>query len=94
VLDCSGFRPDIGPHDLGLVSGGLARRDSHGLGLAVAVDGRLLAHAGAPQRDLFALGPLGQGSLLEVTAAPEIVRQAALCAETLLARIGKKQRIS
>jgi uncharacterized NAD(P)/FAD-binding protein YdhS len=94
VLDCSGFRPDIGPHDLGLVSGGLARRDSHGLGLAVAADGGLLDHAGAPQRDLFALGPLGQGSLLEVTAAPEIVRQAALCAETLLARVGKKQRIS
>jgi len=31
---------------------------------------------GCPRRGLFALGPLGQGSLWEITAVPEIVAQA------------------
>ncbi|SFJ06360.1 hypothetical protein [Albimonas pacifica] len=49
----------------------------------MAADGRLWSPRGGEVSGLFALGPLGQGSLFEITAVPEIVRQAALAAETL-----------
>jgi uncharacterized NAD(P)/FAD-binding protein YdhS len=34
-----------------------------------------VSKSGTPTRGLFALGPLCQGSLWEITAVPEIVRQ-------------------
>jgi uncharacterized NAD(P)/FAD-binding protein YdhS len=58
-----------------LVSQGSRREDAHRLGLAVEPNGQVLSRSGASTRGLFALGPLCQGSLWEITAVPEIVRQ-------------------
>ena len=84
AIDCSGHRPDLSaPLPASLIAQGLAAPDPSGLGLRVAADGRLWGPRGGEISGLFALGPLGQGSLFEITAVPEIVRQAALAAETL-----------
>ena len=68
-----------------LVAQGAARADAHRLGLAVEPNGQVLGKSGAPTRGLFALGPLGQGSLWEITAVPEIVRQCDQAATNLAA---------
>ena len=81
AFDCSGHRPDLrSPLINSLVTDGLARIDVHDLGLAVEPSGQVLGRYGIPTTGLFALGPLGQGSLWEIVAAPEIVRQADLAA--------------
>jgi uncharacterized NAD(P)/FAD-binding protein YdhS len=59
-----------------LVRQGLARPDSHGIGLDTAADGRLLASAGEASLRLFALGALRRGTLWESTAIPELRAQA------------------
>ena len=77
VFDCSGVRPDLDqPLIQGLIDAGLARPDPHGLGLAVEPNGQVLGRGGEPSQGLFAIGPLCQGTLWEITAVPEIVRQA------------------
>ena len=77
AFDCSGHRPNLAsPLIEGLIGQGLARPDSHGLGLASKPDGRVVGRSGAPTPGLLALGPLCQGSLWEITAVPEIVQQA------------------
>ena len=76
AFDCTGHRPDLNsPLITGLVNQGAAREDAHGLGLVVEPNGQVLSKSGAPTRGLFALGPLCQGSLWEITAVPEIVNQ-------------------
>jgi uncharacterized NAD(P)/FAD-binding protein YdhS len=76
AFDCTGHRPDLNsPLIQSLVAQGAARADAHRLGLAVEPNGQFLGKSGAPTRGLFALGPLCQGSLWEITAVPEIVRQ-------------------
>jgi uncharacterized NAD(P)/FAD-binding protein YdhS len=76
AFDCTGQRPDLdSPLIQSLVAQGTARADAHRLGLAVEPNGQVLSKAGTPTRGLFALGPLCQGSLWEITAVPEIVRQ-------------------
>lgn len=75
AFDCTGHRPDLAqPLIASVLDQGLAEVDAHGLGLKVETDGRIKGDARS--RGLFALGPLGQGSLWEITAVPEIVRQA------------------
>lgn len=75
AFDCTGHRPDLGqPLIAKMLEQGLAKADAHGLGLAVEADGRIKGDARS--RGLFALGPLCQGSLWEITSVPEIVRQA------------------
>jgi uncharacterized NAD(P)/FAD-binding protein YdhS len=77
AFDCRGHAPDLcSPLIQDLLAQGLARADAHGLGLAVAPNGQVQDAAGCPRPSLFALGPLGQGSLWEITAVPEIVEQA------------------
>jgi uncharacterized NAD(P)/FAD-binding protein YdhS len=84
VFDCTGFRPEIrSPVILSLVKQGLARVDPHRLGLSVTPSGSLLTRHGAQSPGLFALGPLGHGSLYEITAVPEIVAQSAAMATCL-----------
>ncbi|MDF2233796.1 FAD/NAD(P)-binding protein [Albimonas sp. CAU 1670] len=84
AIDCSGHRPELAaPLPASLAAQGLAAPDPSGLGLRVAADGRLWSPRGGDLSGLFALGPLGQGSLFEITAVPEIVRQAAQAAATL-----------
>jgi uncharacterized NAD(P)/FAD-binding protein YdhS len=83
TFDCTGFRPDIAsPLMCSLFGQGLAAPDPHGLGLAVAQDGSVRAPGNVPAR-LFALGPLGHGSLYEITAVPEIVAQSAAMAKAV-----------
>jgi uncharacterized NAD(P)/FAD-binding protein YdhS len=75
AFDCTGHRPDLAqPLIAKMLEQGLAETDAHGLGLAVESDGRIKGDIRS--RGLFALGPLCQGSLWEITSVPEIVRQA------------------
>jgi uncharacterized NAD(P)/FAD-binding protein YdhS len=84
AFDCAGFRPDLDSALIqSLVSQGLVRPDAHGLGLAVLRNGQLLGEGDAPTRGLYALGPLSQGSLWEITAVPEIVSQCDAAAQSL-----------
>lgn len=77
AFDCSGHAPDLEqPLVMNLIGQGLARPDAHRLGLAVARSGAIQGKDGSPTIGLFALGPLCQGSLWEITAVPEIVAQA------------------
>lgn len=77
AFDCSGFRPDLDqPLIRSLTDRGLAQPDPHRLGLAVEPDGQILDEARQPSPGLYAVGPLCQGTLWEITAVPEIVRQA------------------
>jgi uncharacterized NAD(P)/FAD-binding protein YdhS len=86
AIDCSGHRPDLAsPLIESLVSEGVASVDAHRLGLAVEPDGQALSRGGAPTPGLFALGPLCQGSLWEITAVPEIVRQCDQAAKSIAA---------
>ena len=64
---------------------GAASVDAHRLGLVVAPNGQVLGGGGAPTPGLFALGPLCQGSLWEITAVPEIVRQCDEAAQSIAA---------
>jgi uncharacterized NAD(P)/FAD-binding protein YdhS len=86
AFDCRGHAPDLrSPLIQGLIAQGLACADAQGLGLAVKPNGQVRDAAGCPRRGLFALGPLGQGSLWEITAVPEIVNQADQAARALAA---------
>ncbi len=89
AFDCSGHRPDLdSPLLQSLLRGKLVHSDRHGLGLVVLADGQVLGGGDRPTRNLFALGPLCQGSLWEITAVPEIVRQVAKAAESVAASCG------
>jgi len=86
AFDCTGHRPDLSsPLIQSLVAQGAVREDAHRLGLAVEPNGQVLSKSGPPTRGLFALGPLCQGSLWEITAVPEIVRQCDAAAQSLAA---------
>jgi uncharacterized NAD(P)/FAD-binding protein YdhS len=86
AFDCSGHRPDLAsPLIESLVCRGAASVDAHRLGLAVQPNGQALDRIGAPTPGLFALGPLCQGSLWEITAVPEIVRQCDQAAQNIAA---------
>ena len=83
---CAGFRPDLESSLIkSLVSQGVARQDAHRLGLAVERNGQVLRKDSSAARGLFALGPLCQGSLWEITAVPEIVSQCDAAAQSIAA---------
>lgn len=84
AFDCSGHKPDLASLLLeNLIGRGLARPDAHNLGIAVEPDGQVVGKNGTPTHGLLALGPLCQGTLWEITAVPEIVRQADAAAASL-----------
>ncbi len=84
AFDCRGYRPDLRSTLIrGLIGHELARADPHNLGLVVEPDGQVLGARNVPTPGLYALGPLCQGSLWEITAVPEIVRQADLAASRI-----------
>jgi uncharacterized NAD(P)/FAD-binding protein YdhS len=84
AFDCTGHKPDLGsPLIKSLLRQGLARPDAHQLGVAVKPDGQVLGRGNAVTPGLFALGPLCQGSLWEITSVPEIVRQADVAASSI-----------
>jgi uncharacterized NAD(P)/FAD-binding protein YdhS len=66
-----------------LIKSGGAIPGPYELGLAVTPSGAVIARDRSVKHDLFALGPLGVGSLLEITAAPEIAAQAAAMAAAI-----------
>ncbi len=84
AFDCTGHKPDLGSSLIkSLLSQGLARPDAHALGVAVNPDGQVVGRGHAVTPGLFALGPLCQGSLWEITSVPEIVRQADAAASNI-----------
>lgn len=86
AFDCTGFRPDLDqPLIESLFKRDLARPDPHRLGLAVERNGQVIGGNGTSSDGLFAIGPLCQGTLWEITAVPEIVAQADRAAQTLAA---------
>src|SRR5262245_12589905 len=77
AIDCSSYKPELDqPLIQGLLFQGLARPDEHRLGLLVRPYGQVIGKDGLSTPGLFALGPLCQGTLWEITSVPEIVRQA------------------
>jgi uncharacterized NAD(P)/FAD-binding protein YdhS len=90
VIDCAGHAPEIDtPFIRGLVEARLVHRDDAGIGLSVDVDGAVTP-APAGGETIFALGPLGAGSLVEITATPEIAQQAALAARAVVNRLRER----
>ena len=83
AFDCTGHRADLtSPLIKSLLASGAASADPHGLGLVTSADGQSVGARGAVTEGLFALGPLCQGTLWEITAVPEIVAQATGAAKT------------
>ncbi len=77
VLDCRCRGPQLSaPLLASLVSEGLALADELSLGLAVNQRGQPCLEDGSTADGLFAVGPLGLGSLLDIDLVPEIVSQA------------------
>lgn len=68
-----------------LVEDGLARPGPCGAGIDVDAAGAVRNARGEAVPGLFAVGPVGQGALLEIKGAPEIVSQAERLAECVLA---------
>ncbi len=77
VIDCRCLSPDLtDPLIAGLLRTGLAVKDELELGLAVRGTGEVVTPRGAGDGRLFAIGPLGLGSLPDIDLVPEIVTQA------------------
>ena len=91
LIDCSGpghdplADPLVGP----LIASGRARLDALGLGLDVDAGGRVVGGDGAPDPDLFVLGPPARAAVWETTAVPDIRRRIEGLAETLAAGLPK-----
>lgn len=95
VIDCSGHRPALDtPLLRSLVAAGLARHDALGQGLSVTESGALIQPDGLPSRRLYALGPLGHGSLLEITGAAEIFQQAQTMANEFSTAKSERHRVA
>lgn len=89
AVDCSGHRPDLRSALVkSLIRERLAEKDALGRGLGITREAEIVAPDGRTVSGLFAAGPLGEGSLLEITGAPEIVEQAAEIAARLLPASG------
>ncbi|WP_428423628.1 FAD/NAD(P)-binding protein [Pararhizobium sp.] len=86
VIDCRCLSPDLkDPVVVELLEAGLAATDELDLGLAVNPSGELLTPKGRPA-GLFAVGPLGLGSLPDIDLVPEIVTQTYAAATLIGAR--------
>lgn len=66
-----------------LLRDGIVRPDPLRLGLDVTANGALLDRSGAVSRRLFALGPVTKGAFWEITAVPDIRRQAERLADQM-----------
>ncbi len=87
ILDCRCRGPQLNsPLLASLLSEGLALPDELALGLAVDQRGQPLLEDGSTVDGLFAVGPLGQGSLPDIDLVPEIVSQAYAVGEHLAER--------
>ncbi|MGO6785279.1 FAD/NAD(P)-binding protein [Rhizobium ruizarguesonis] len=87
IIDCRCQAPDLSaPLMQSLLSAGLAMQDELSLGLAVNARGEPFLEDGSTVAGLFAVGPLGLGSLPDIDLVPEIVSQAYAAAE----RVGER----
>lgn len=94
VIDCRCLSPDLkDPVIADLLRAGLATTDELDLGLAVNPAGELLTQSGRPA-GLFAIGPLGLGSLPDIDLVPEIVTQAYAAATLIEARSQPQRQAS
>ncbi|ANH08182.1 FAD/NAD(P)-binding protein [Shinella sp. HZN7] len=83
TIDCRVRPTDLeSPLFRSLLSARLARRDELDLGIIVDSDGRVFSETGAFE-GLFAMGPLGLGSLPDIDLVPQIVVQAHAAADAL-----------
>lgn len=89
VVNCSGPGADYDrisePLVRNLLTNGVVRPDPLRLGLDVTASCALLDRNGAISRRLFAIGPVTKGTFWEMTAVPDIRRQAEKLAEHLAA---------
>ncbi|MFS8113619.1 FAD/NAD(P)-binding protein [Rhizobium jaguaris] len=86
VIDCRCQEPDLDTTLMrSLINASLATPDELGLGLAVEATGALSVD-GQVTEGLFAIGPLGLGSLPDIDLVPEIVTQAYAAAEGVATR--------
>lgn len=87
VINCSGPGADYDrirePLVRNLLANGVVRPDPLRLGLDVTASCALLDRNGAISRRLFAIGPVTKGAFWEMTAVPDIRRQAEKLAEHL-----------
>jgi uncharacterized NAD(P)/FAD-binding protein YdhS len=87
VVNCSGPGADYdrirAPLVRNLLANGVVRPDPLRLGLDVTASCALLDRSGAISRRLFAIGPVTKGAFWEMTAVPDIRRQAEKLAEHL-----------
>jgi uncharacterized NAD(P)/FAD-binding protein YdhS len=87
VVNCSGPGADYDriqePLFRNLLSEGIVRPDPLRLGLDVTANRALRDRSGAISHRLFAIGPVTKGAFWEMTAVPDIRRQAELVAEYL-----------
>jgi len=93
VINCTGPTWDPRRLDQQLVSrlleDGLLRSDALGIGFDVDDDGALIGSDAVASEEIFAIGPLRNGVLLETTAVPEIGQQAELLADLLLSGLAR-----
>ncbi len=91
VINCSGPTCDYDrvSHPLiqSLLQAGHIRPDPLRLGLETSASGALLSRDGALSGRLFAVGPVTRGTFWEMTAVPDIRRQAELLATSLAALV-------
>lgn len=90
VINCTG--PSLNPEHLRhrllrqMLTEGLVRQDTLGLGLEVSADWRCVDAEGNPSPILYMLGTLCKGTLWETSAVPELREQAAEVASQLFSR--------
>jgi len=87
VVNCTGLSGDIAGSPIlrSLAAQGRLRPDPLGLGADVDDGLRVLDASGAPAPGLYAVGPLTRASRWETVAVPDLRRQTAELAETVLA---------
>lgn len=94
VVNCTGPSGEIDFADQRLIEAllarGLARPDACRLGLDVDAASRLRDGQGGAVRGLYAVGPLTRGAFWEITAVPDIRRQAAEVAGKVLAELAQR----
>ena len=82
--------PRRDPFLAALLDAGIVTRHPLGLGLAIDIDGRVLAPDGDAQQGLWAMGPLRKGAEWESTAVPEIRVHARDLAQAIVASNGAR----
>jgi uncharacterized NAD(P)/FAD-binding protein YdhS len=92
LINCTGPNTDPAksyyPLIQNVIASGHARSGPADIGLDVDAQNRVLDEKGHPQSDLFAMSALTRGRWWEITAIPEISRQATDLAGHLRARLG------